>query len=46
MIWATTWRRILKAIEELGRGRLEGECELSGRQPPALCFGVTGRLTR
>jgi hypothetical protein len=25
MIGASTWRRILKAIEELGRGRREGE---------------------
>jgi len=25
MIGATTWRRILKAIEELRRGRREGE---------------------
>jgi len=25
MIGAATWRRILKAIEELGRGRREGE---------------------
>jgi hypothetical protein len=25
MIGATTWRRIHKAIEELGRGRREGE---------------------
>ena len=25
MIGATTWRRILKAIEELGRARREGE---------------------
>jgi hypothetical protein len=25
MIGATTWRRILKAIKELGRGRREGE---------------------
>jgi len=25
MIGATTWRRILKAIEELGRGRREAQ---------------------
>jgi hypothetical protein len=25
MIGAATWRRILKAVEELGRGRREGE---------------------
>jgi hypothetical protein len=25
MIGATTWRRILKAVEELGLGRREGE---------------------